>query len=48
MTIEKLLTETAIGVRRRRSPMTGLALRMLIALVISWIIIMAFFLTSAH
>lgn len=40
--------ETPIAVTRRRSfPLTGLALRLLIAFVISWLIVMAFFITGA-
>lgn len=40
--------ETQIVATRRRSfPITGLALRLLIAFVISWLIVMAFFITGA-
>lgn len=36
-----------VAARRRAFPITGLALRLLIAFVISWLIVMAFFLTGA-
>ena len=40
--------ETSIAAARRRSfPLSGLALRLLIAFVISWLIVMAFFITGA-
>ena len=40
--------ETPMVVARRRSfPITGLALRLLIAFVISWLIVMGFFITGA-
>ena len=39
--------ETKIITRRRSFPVSGLALRMLIALIISWLVIMAFFVTGA-
>lgn len=40
--------ETSIAVTRRRSfPISGLALRLLIAFVISWLVVMAFFITGA-
>ncbi len=35
-----------IQVRRRSFPISGLALRMLIAFIISWIIVLAFFASS--
>ena len=40
--------ETPIATTRRRSfPISGLALRLLIAFVISWLIVMAFFISGA-
>ena len=40
--------ETPMVVTRRRYfPISGLALRLLIAFVISWLIVMAFFITGA-
>lgn len=40
--------ETPIVATRRRSfPISGVALRLLIAFVISWLIVMAFFITGA-
>ena len=35
-----------IQVRRRSFPISGMALRMLVAFIISWIIILAFFASS--
>jgi hypothetical protein len=39
--------ETPISTRRRLFPLSGLALRLLIAFVISWLIVMAFFISGA-
>jgi hypothetical protein len=40
--------ETPIAATRRRTfPLSGVALRLLIAFVISWVIVMAFFITGA-
>ena len=39
--------ETRIKSRRRYFPFSGLALRLLIAFIISWLIIMAFFVSGA-
>ena len=39
--------ETQITARRRSFPLSGLALRLLIAFVISWLVIMAFFVSGA-
>jgi len=35
-----------VQVRRRSFPLSGIALRMLVAFVISWIIVLAFFASS--
>lgn len=39
--------ETQITTRRRSFPLSGLAVRLLIAFVISWVIVMAFFISGA-
>jgi hypothetical protein len=39
--------ETSITTRRRSFRFSGLALRLLIAFVISWLIVMAFFISGA-
>ncbi|MGH2494963.1 MAG: hypothetical protein ACRDIV_09695 [Ktedonobacteraceae bacterium] len=39
--------ETQITSRRRSFPFSGLALRLLIAFIISWVIVMAFFISGA-
>ena len=39
--------ETRITSRRRSFPLSGLALRMLIAFIVSWLVIMAFFVSGA-
>ena len=36
-----------VAARRRTFPISGLALRLLIAFVISWLIVMGFFITGA-
>ncbi len=35
-----------VQVRRRSFPLSGIALRMLVAFIISWIIVLAFFASS--
>jgi hypothetical protein len=39
--------ETQITSRRRSFPLSGLAVRLFIAFVISWLVIMAFFVSGA-
>ena len=39
--------ESPVASRRRSFPLSGLALRLLIAFVISWLIVMAFFISGA-
>ena len=39
-------TNTAVIERRRHFTVSGVAMRVLIALVISWLIVMAFFVTT--
>jgi hypothetical protein len=39
--------ETQITSRRRSFPLSGLALRLLIAFIVSWLVIMAFFVSGA-